>query len=84
MGVRPLGCRLLYLLDVAKQIGTQQLITHRPVKSLDVRVLLWIARLDKFQFNPVLTSPLFDGAADVLSGPLSLLIVLGLPRHSMT
>ena len=46
VGIRPLGCRLLYLLDIAKQIRTEQLIAYRPVKALDIRVLLRIARLN--------------------------------------
>ncbi len=60
------ACRvILHFSDTVKQILTEPVVTDRAVVTLDVGILLRVARLDKTQFNTTIFSPCRQYSTDV-------------------
>jgi len=47
----PLGGQILRLLNTFKDVPIKKTASHRAILSFDIRVLLWLARLDVAQDN---------------------------------
>lgn len=53
----PFSSRVLHLLDRSKQILSEPLVPDGSIATLDVRILLGLARLDMLDGNATLLSP---------------------------
>src|SRR5690606_6990160 len=65
VGPHPFGCRLLDILEGIPVVLGQPFIANRAVKSLHVRVLLWLTGLDIFKPNTAAQSPRNNGRTEV-------------------
>lgn len=53
----PLLSDVLDLIKIFKDMGTEYFMTVSAIKAFYKRILLWFARLDKFQFNTFRFTP---------------------------
>ena len=79
----PVAGVLLNFGDAVEQIMSQPIVADRTVIAFDVGILLWIPGLDMHQFKAPSLRPLRQRVTNV-SGPLSLRMARGFPRHSIT
>ena len=63
---QPLSCIVLNLLKVVEQVFADPAISYSAVRPLNIRVLLWLARLNVFNTDIVLTHPGCEFSADKL------------------
>ena len=82
VGPQPAGGKFLDLVERFKKVVSQPVVADRPVVTLDVSVLLRLARLNEINANARLAAHA-SVTALMYSGPLSQRIASGLPRHSM-
>lgn len=66
VGPHPVGCVVLRLVNRLEQVVPQPIVANGPVVSLDVGVLLWIARLSVIESHAVLADPFSHRLANVL------------------
>jgi hypothetical protein len=67
------------LIEIFEQISSKDIIPEGSVESFNEGILIWLRRLNRFQFDALVLAP-FCYARN--SGPLSIRIVLGWPLHS--
>ena len=63
---KPVSGVILNVLQCVEQVLSQPVVTHRAVVTLNVGILLRIARLNKYQLNALVLCPHSKLVADVL------------------
>ena len=67
-----------------KQVMPLPVVMYRAVIAFDVSVLLRVARLNIFQTDTLFLGPSSEFGTDEFGAVISLRMVCGFPRHSMT